>query len=285
MRVYFWPLILIIKLIASKFPPLKKLLLLLGFFNPGPRGRSIVERHIKTFNNFYSSGLGFKSKISSICELGPGESNYSFIPATHHNIKNLDLIDVKKCRYKFERLSYNDLKSLNYKEIENIIYKTHKNTKENKFIYQDKGLNSLNFLKDNFYDFVFSNSVMQHISKREVNETINNLSRISKLNSIHIHYIDFRDCFSGKKNNLIFNDDIWESKIIYNSGFYTNRIQFSDFLDIFKVNGLKVLDIQIKRFKEMPISRDKIYRANKISNDDLIIKSAKITFTKTNIDN
>ena len=47
----------------------------------------------------------------------------------------------------------------------------------------------------------------------------------------------------------------------------------------------KTIYAQIKRFKEMPISRDKIYRANKISNDDLIIKSAKITFTKTNIDN
>lgn len=284
-RVYFWPLILITKLIAAKFTPLKKILLFFGFFNPGPRGKSLLERHIKTFDKFYDLGLTYKKSISSICELGPGESNYSFIPASQKNVKKLDLIDVKRCRYKFERLKSKDMKRLKYIEIDYIISEVYKNIQCSNFSYKDKGIESLKIIKDNLYDFIFSNSVMQHVSKKEVNETINNLSRISKPNSIHIHYIDFRDCFSGKKNNLFFKEEFWESKIILNSGFYTNRIQLSEFLKKFKLNGFKVLDISIKRFKEIPIHRKNIFIKNKISNDDLIIKSAKITFLKTNIEN
>lgn len=278
MRKYFWPLIIFIKLFANRFKFIKKILLFFGFFNPGPRGKSLFSRHIETFNKYHNLGKKYKENIVSIFEFGPGESNYVFLAALKSKIKFYESVDVKPCKNLYQKVSEKEIEKLGLKKdriyFDNLINQNYK--------YHDKGLESLKTLKDNKFDLIFSHSVFQHVKKYEVNEIISNLSRISKKDSIHIHYIDLRDCFSGSKNNLKFENKIWETKLFYESGFYTNRISFESWLERFKRYGFSILDIKIGKFEKDPIKLTEINKDIKISQKELSHKFFIITLKQNN---
>ena len=273
MRKKIWPLILIIKILSSKFKLLKRFLLYLGFFSPGPRGKSLFTRHTETFLKYYKLGTNQSKSINSICELGPGESDYAFLAAAKKKVEFYESVDSKKCRFFYKSIPEKELINLgfikeknNYGEIIDKNYKYHPN-----------GLSSLNDLKSNFFDFIYSHSVLQHLIKKDIDQILKNLVRISKRNSIHIHYIDFLDCFSSSKNNLRFDNILWENKIIHESGFYTNRISLSRWLKKFNHFGFKIMELNINRLKEIPIKKDKITKDIELLKDDIFIKNALVT--------
>ena len=273
MRKYFWPIILIVKIISSKFKVIKNLLLLFVFFNPGPRGRSLFKRHIETFKKYYQKAKKSQNKINSICELGPGESNYAFIAASKFNIKNFEAVDNKECRFFYQNKIKKELNNISFIKEKEINYELIKNN----YRYHSKGLNSLFNLKSNHFDFIYSHFVLQHVAKNEVDEIIRNLSRISKFNAIQIHYIDFRDCFSGGMNNLRFDDKFWESKLVFESGFYTNRISYFQWLDKFKDNGFSILDVKNSKFNKDPIKSKDISNSIYRKNGEILYKYIEVT--------
>jgi hypothetical protein len=56
-------------------------------------------------------------------------------------------------------------------------------------------------------------------------------------NGIGSHHTAFGDIFGGKLNDLRFNARIWEFSLVANSGFYTNRIRFTELLQLFRETG------------------------------------------------
>ena len=249
------------------------MLIIFRFFNPGPRGKPLFVRHTETFYRYYDLGKKQSKSINSICEFGPGESDYAFLAASKKNIEFFEAVDIKKCRFFYKNVPELELRKLGF----NKVITNKRKILEKNYKYHKNGLSSLKTLKSNFYEFIFSHSVLQHVFKKDVDQILKNLVRISKKNSIQIHYIDFRDCFSGSKNNLRFDNLLWESKIIQESGFYTNRMSFNIWLKKFKRFGFKILELKINRFKTIPIKSNKISKDIKLSGDDLFIKNILIT--------
>lgn len=89
-------------------------------------------------------------------------------------------------------------------------------------------------------DFIWSQAVLEHIRKSEFLDTMLELHRILRPNGVCSHVVDLKDHLGGALNNLRFSEKLWESNFMASSGFYTNRIRYSEMLDIFHQAGFSV---------------------------------------------
>ena len=103
MRKYFWPIILIIKLLASKLHVLRRILLQFGFYSPGPRSDRAPTRFQDTFHSYYShaSALGLNKNLNIVCEIGPGGTDYAQLAAADLGVEMFDQVDVIPLRESF----------------------------------------------------------------------------------------------------------------------------------------------------------------------------------------
>jgi len=121
--------------------------------------------------------------------------------------------------------------------------------------YLTKGIDDLDNIETNCVDFVFSHATLEHIAFRDFIATQEQIHRILKPSGIVSHIIDLRDHLGGGLNNLRFSERIWESDLITKSGFYTNRIRYSQMLKIFQLAGFNVKANVIETWDKLPISR------------------------------
>ncbi|MEC4806501.1 MAG: methyltransferase domain-containing protein, partial [Jaaginema sp. PMC 1080.18] len=138
--------------------------------------------------------------------------------------------------------------------------------------YLTKGLMSLKKLPDRSIDFIFSHAVLEHIRKKDFLKTIKEIRRIIKNTGYCSHQIDLTDHLGGNLNNLRFSEPLWESDFMVKSGFYTNRICYSEILELFKKCDFKIEDVQKVVWDKLPISRSKLspeFR-NRLEEDILI---------------
>ena len=283
MRRLIWKIILIIKIILSSNNYIYEILRALGFYNPGPRNKSQNQRQIDSFNKYYIKAIRHKKVINNILELGPGSSNLSYLPAAYNKINKLYLVDREKCRHDYTQK--NRIKNITYlkyfnKDTNNYVKKKFN---EGLFRYCEEGLESLRCIEPNTFDFIYSHSVMQHIKLDDIDKVIKELYRISLPGSIHIHYIDQRDCFSYSLNNLRFNKKYWESQTIQDSGFYTNRIRTSEFIEKFINENFTIVKVKKEFFSKNQIKKENVSKDIKHISDDLMIKVLEIVLKKDSI--
>ena len=142
----------------------------------------------------------------------------------------------------------------------------------NEIHYLTDGLNSLKNLESNSIDFLFSNATLEHIVFDQFIDTNKEISRIIKPNGLISHRVDLRDHLGGGLNNLRFSKKIWESDFFSKSGFYTNRIRYSQMLDIFEKTGFSLEVSIIETWDKLPIDKLKISPDFKeISDEDLCV--------------
>ena len=103
MRKYFWPFILFVKILASKLYLLERFLLTLGFYSPGPRSNSDLDRFINTFEKYYQGAHQYipTKQIKLVCELGPGGTDFAQLAAAKNDVKKFDQIDITPLRRSF----------------------------------------------------------------------------------------------------------------------------------------------------------------------------------------
>jgi SAM-dependent methyltransferase len=126
---------------------------------------------------------------------------------------------------------------------------------QHQIIYLTEGLKSLKTIPSNSVDFIFSQAVLEHIRKNEFLDVMKELRRIIKNTGYCSHMIDFKDHLGGNLNNLRFSEKIWESNFMAQSGFYTNRIRYSEMLDLFQEANFKITSSEIKKWEKLPTSR------------------------------
>ena len=75
-------------------------------------------------------------------------------------------------------------------------------------------------------------------------------------------------------NNLRFSSWIWESNLFSNSGFYTNRLRYSQIIKIFETSGFNVQILKQKKWNKYPINIKLINKEfrNEL-NEELLISS------------
>ena len=124
--------------------------------------------------------------------------------------------------------------------------------------YLTSGLSSLRSLPDKSVDFVWSNAVLEHVRRAEFIETLQELRRVIRNNGICSHRIDLKDHLGGALNNLRFPEPVWELDFMAKSGFYTNRIQFFQMLELFRQARFEVEVVEVNRWSKLPTPRTKL---------------------------
>ena len=138
--------------------------------------------------------------------------------------------------------------------------------------YLTEGLTSWKQISSNSVDFIFSQAVLEHITKEEFLPTMRECRRVMKPGSIASHTVDLRDHLGEALNNLRFSDGIWESNLFKSSGFYTNRIRYTEMLRMFESAGFLVEKIEVQRWDRLPTPREKLASPfREMSEDELRI--------------
>ncbi len=254
-----WFIKILVKIIFSRLPISNKYWHKIGLFRHGGMdkfqySKIIFHRHVDHFERPLTN--------ASILEMGPGNSVatgvFSYLLGCrktylidHGDYITRDMLfyrnlldniegDQRSIDHIKQAISFDELCS-----ISNIEYFTN-------------GLDSLKLIPDKSIDFIFSNAVLEHIRKKDFQNTIHEMHRILKEDGISSHEIDLRDHLNRSLNHLRFSERIWESKLFVKSGFYTNRIRFDEMMDIFKSEKFIVKVTKKWRWNCLPISRDKL---------------------------
>jgi len=121
--------------------------------------------------------------------------------------------------------------------------------------YLCEGLKSMHEIPDGSVDFIWSHAVLEHVRKVEFTDMLREMRRVIRPDGECSHRIDLMDHLGGALNNLRFSEEYWESDWMAGAGFYTNRIRYSEMLQLFEAAGFKVVVRDVQRWQELPTPR------------------------------
>ncbi len=268
------------KVLLSRLPVGHRMWKQLGLFQHGAMEQpvyasSVFMKHFARVRS-YLSGEGF------VClELGPGESLFSAMMARACGASLCYLIDVGRfavtdlpsyhgmARYMWEMgLSFPELD--NARTVMDVIDACHA-------VYETEGLDSLRKIPAGSVDFVWSHSVLQHVRRDEFVPLMRELHRVLRGGGVSSHVVDLGDCIGGGLNNLRFRDRLWESSFVATSGFYTNRIRYSQMIGLFRDSGFEVDLLHTYRWEHVPIAREKLSPSfHGLPDDDLAVSGFEV---------
>jgi SAM-dependent methyltransferase len=124
--------------------------------------------------------------------------------------------------------------------------------------YLTNGLHDLRKLADGSVDLVFSQAVLEHVRRDELAETLAETYRIAAPGGVTSHQVDLKDHLGGALNHLRFTQRTWESEWMAASGFYTNRVRYTEMKDLFERAGWTVELAVPQRWSDLPTARESL---------------------------
>lgn len=278
-----WWLKILVKIVLASLPAKYKLWASLGIFRHGKM--DTLDYPINVFE-FHFQRIGQLENLNgkTILELGPGDSIATAIiaKAVGANCILVDVDDYATYEIDFYRKFAHHLHLKGYPKLDlsgvNNIYEL--------LVYCDakyytNGLDGLREVLDQSVDYIFSHTVLQHVRKHEFFDCMVQLNRLLKFNGICSHRVDLSDCIDDGLNNLRFSNATWESYIFVNSGFYTNRIRYCEYIIDMERIGLIIKNIETREWSKLPISNYFMSEDFKNhSKDELIIKGFDVVCFK-----
>lgn len=221
----------------------------------------------------------------TILEIGPGDSLFTALIGKALGAKKIILVDAGDFASKDLRV-YNAMAQFLLNQGYNLPNISKCNsvndilTKCNaEYLYD--GIDSYKKISSGSVDFIFSQVVFEHIRKSEIISTLKELNRIMSFDAISSHAIDLKDHLGNSLNNLRFSEKIWESDFFVKSGFYTNRIRYSQMLNLFEKVGFNFEVINKREWDKIPIKKKELATEfNKLSEDELKVKSFDVILRK-----
>ncbi len=258
MRAYLpWQLKMLAKLLLTRLRLPYRLLAALGMFRHGDMqdvdyALGVFRRHLKQ--------AGLNDVAGKVClELGPGDALTSALIAHAYGAQQCYLVDAgpfastsihayqaQSRQLRDRGMDAPDLSDCN--SIEAFLSATNG-------VYLTSGLESLEHLPDDSVDFVWSHAVLEHVRLHDFDATLAALKRVLKPGGIMSHRVDLQDHLAASLNNLRFRRATWEKEWMARSGFYTNRIRFSDMLERFKGAGFETHIDNVDRWSALPVPR------------------------------
>lgn len=217
---------------------------------------NIFQRH------FNKVSISTKNEKIVTLELGSGDSLFSAMISYTFGASRTYLIDIdyfasSEMKIYSRMARYLRTKGLPFPSMKNIT-SIDDLLELCKAKYLVSGISSLRTIPDQSVDFIWSEAVLEHVRLSDFSAVLYELRRILKPDGICSHRIDLRDHIGGGLNNLGFSERIWESDLMAKSGFYTNRIRYSQMLNIFKQTGFHVEATIIETWDKLPVSKSKL---------------------------
>ena len=278
-RVPWWGKIAA-KLILARLPVDYRTWKRLGLFQLGEMEQPAYAYRV--FKQHFDRA-GFRRPHDSFVglELGPGDSLFSAMVAHASGSSAYYLVDVgafAQADLKSYRAMANFLKELglpapemeSVKSLEAVLAACGAT-------YGTSGLASLRAIPDRSIDFIWSHVVLQHVKRADFLETMCQLRRVLRPDGVCSHAVDLRDMLGGALNNLRFPERVWESRLMAESGFYTNRIRYSEMLALFKEAGFRADVIEEKRWETLPTPRSKLgHQFRSLPEDELCVSGFEV---------
>ena len=259
----------------------------LGLFKHGNMSEISYAKKIFLlhFFNAYDSFASAKDKV--VLELGPGDSVMSALIAASCGARKVYLVDVGDFAIKNVEFYVSMAKELRRDERFSSVPVLTKDMTFAEMLsllnaeYLTDGVNSLRSIDSASIDFVWSHSVLEHIRKHLFQECMLELYRITKVGAIISHNVDLMDHLGGKLNNLRFSDKVWESELMANAGFYTNRLRAPDYKQCFLSLGYKIIKYETGKWPELPTSR-KVMRKEYscLHDEELLVRTLSVVMMK-----
>jgi SAM-dependent methyltransferase len=256
-----WQLKIAAKVILSRVPLSPKLLSRAGVFQVG--GMRRPEYAVNVFRRHFTNAVFARKDLPFVVlELGPGFSVFSAVIARAFgasasyavDASPLSATDVHYYRELATYLSENgfhppSLESCN--TLDEVL-------KECSGTYLTQGVDSLKTIPTASVDFIFSHTVLQHVRRKDFAALLAELRRIQRPDGVGSHTLSLADILGGNLNDLRFSQKTWESSLMANSGFYTNRIRYNEYLNYFRDAGFVPQVYRIAQFESLPTPRHKM---------------------------
>jgi SAM-dependent methyltransferase len=214
-------------------------------------------------------------------EMGPGDSLASALIARAHGAVHTHLIDegnfatieVESYRAVARHLASEGLELASFEDARNVsdVLRMFAAT------YHCSGLRSLRALPPASVDFIWSHAVLEHVRREAVPEMAREWRRVLRPGGVCSHHVDLTDHLGGSLNNMRIPGRWWEREWMARSGFYTNRLRKSEFLQIFVEAGFSTRVVSLKTWEKSPISRRALaMEFAGLSDDDLTVRNFQV---------
>lgn len=217
-------------------------------------------------------------------ELGSGDSIFSGLVACGMGAKKVYLVDTGD--YVNRNLDFN-LSFINYLFSAGLnipVYDEVSSFEEllemYNIVYLIDGLQSLKELPDKSIDFCWSQVVLEHVRHSEFYDVFKNIRRVLSEGGVASHVVDLKDHLGGGLNNLRFPSSLWEKEWFSGSGFYTNRMRYSQYQEVFDSTGFNEVYKKIYKWKNVPLKRRLLAQEfQSLCDDDLLISEFEVVQT------
>jgi SAM-dependent methyltransferase len=149
-------------------------------------------------------------------------------------------------------------------------------------VYRTSGLASIREIPTASVDFVWSHAVLEHIRKHQFFDYMREIRRVLRADGACSHRVDLRDHLGGALNNLRFSSGVWEADWMAHSGFYTNRLRYSEMLQLFTDAGFESAVIHVERWETLPTARQNFApEFRSFAESDLLVSGFDVLLTPT----
>lgn len=276
LRMLPWRLRVLGKIVLSRLPVDYRLWKRIGLFEHGSMNQpryalDVVTEHVKR------SGIAGNSRGFVALELGPGDSLFSGLVARAMGAATTYSVDAGS----FATMSLNDYRHMErYLTAQGLsIPDTSAMRSTGELLaaygirYLTSGLRSLEQVPDASVDFLWSHATLEHVRRSEFRDLAKEMRRVLRRTAVASHQVDLRDHLGGALNNLRFSERVWESRFMSRSGFYTNRISYSEILELFRQAGFEIEVTEVTRWEDLPTPRRKMaLEFRERSLDDLLVQ-------------
>lgn len=121
--------------------------------------------------------------------------------------------------------------------------------------YLTAGVKSLREIPEGTVDVAWSHAVLEHVRRSDLPALLSELHRVLRPGGVSSHAVDLSDHMGGALNQLRFSEAFWEGGVPARSGFYTNRVRFSEMLALFERSGFVVDVTHVARWAALPTPR------------------------------
>jgi len=256
-----WQLKIAAKIVLARLPLSYHFWEKIGLFKQG--GMERPEYALRIFRrHFDAAGLAGKANGFVGLELGPGDSLCSALIAKTFGGSKTFLVDAEACATLdlgvYRRMEAH-LRQLGLYPPNLDHCKTMDDVaKACGAVYLTMGLDSLRGIPTASVDFVWSNAVLPYVRRNQFVPTLQELRRVQRQGGVASHTIPVKDIIGGKLNDLRFGPGIWESPLMANSRFYTNRLRYLELLRLFREAGFEPEVIRKAEWETLPTPRRKM---------------------------
>lgn len=238
-----------------------------------------VDYALGVFARHYQRAtFGHKGAGFTVVELGPGDSLFSGLIAHAHGAAQSYLVDSGPYATT-DPAPYRQLLARLHSPLNPDATLTDW-LAQSHTVYLTDGLASLRQIPDQSVDFIWSQAVLEHVRRHEFAATLTECRRILKPDGVASHCIDLKDHLGGGLNNLRFSRRVWEAEFMVRSGFYTNRLRYSELLDLFAAAGFAVEWLEVNRWPTPPLPPARLAAEFRhFSADDLCVREFDVLLT------